>query len=115
MRSNAKHCEARHPITFRNEVLIPHISNNVKPGTTIRLCTAEAGASVMMSEAMGSGFRIDEKFSDDVKNILLFAAGSGISPIKSAIESGSLGLSDSTTCTLYYGAKSPDLMAYMDK
>ena len=44
--------------------------------------------------------------------MLLFAAGSGISPIRSAIESGAL---DGKDCTLYYGARDTTFMAYMDK
>merc|ERR1719232_1330802 len=66
-----------------------------------------------MSPAMGNGFKIaDALAGDDVKSVLLFAAGSGISPIRSAIESGALGGKD---VTLYYGARDERLMAYQEK
>jgi len=75
------------------------------------LCGVETGAELIMSPAMGGGFKIDEKLVD-VKDVLLFAAGSGISPIRAAIESGKLG---GKSAKLYYGARSPALMAYQEK
>jgi len=38
---------------------------------------------------MGKGFPVDT-LADDVNTVLLFAAGTGISPIKAVIESGKL-------------------------
>jgi len=84
--------------------------NDWSPGNQW-LCGAEAGAELIMSPAMGGGFKVDEKFGD-VKDVLLFAAGSGISPIRATIESGKL---DGKGVKLYYGARSPSLMAYQDK
>ena len=84
------------------------------------LCDTKSGDSLIMSPAMGNGFKISEKFDDvandfPVQNLLLFACGSGISPIRSAIESGSLGLEKSRSATLYYGARNQACMAYADK
>ena len=58
-----------------------------------------------------SGFRIAEHI-EEVDDVLLFAAGSGISPIRSVIESGVL---KGKGVTLYYGAQTPDQMAYQQK
>jgi len=85
--------------------------NDWSPGNQW-LCGAAAGTELTMSPAMGGGFKVDEKLGGDVKDVLLFAAGSGISPIRSAIESGKLG---GKSVTLYYGAREPALMAYQDK
>uniref|UniRef100_A0A7S2G1T3 FAD-binding FR-type domain-containing protein n=1 Tax=Florenciella parvula TaxID=236787 RepID=A0A7S2G1T3_9STRA len=82
------------------------------------LCGSKAGETLIMSPAMGSGFKMEDNFSETgandfpVQNVLLFAAGSGISPIRSAIESGALAGKD---CTLYYGARDTTFMAYMEK
>jgi len=84
--------------------------NDWSPGNQW-LCGAEAGTELIMSPAMGNGFQVDEKLGD-AKDVLLFAAGSGISPIRAAIESGKLG---GKGVTLYYGARSTALMAYQDK
>lgn len=84
--------------------------NDWSPGNQW-LCSAEVGAELIMSPAMGGGFKVDEKLGD-VNDVLLFAAGSGISPIRAAIESGKL---DGKDVKLYYGARSPALMAYTEK
>lgn len=93
------------------ELLIKESEGNDWSPGNLWLCGAEAGTSLIMSPAMGNGFKIDEKLSG-ASNVLLFAAGSGISPIRSAIESGVLSGKD---VTLYFGARSPALMAYQDK
>jgi NAD(P)H-flavin reductase len=72
------------------------------------LTSASAGTEVMMSQAMGTGF----KSVGDSPSVLLFAAGSGIAPIRSVIESGVLKGKD---VTLYYGAQTLAQMAYKDK
>mmetsp|Transcript_70732 Transcript_70732/g.139021 ORF Transcript_70732/g.139021 Transcript_70732/m.139021 type:complete len:130 (+) Transcript_70732:2-391(+) len=47
--------------------------------------------------------------SDDIDTVLLFAAGTGIAPIRAAIESGKLA---GKSCTLYYGSRRAATMAY---
>lgn len=73
---------------------------------------------------MGSGFPIREnlegfKYDFPTQNLLLFATGSGIAPIRSAIESNQLNIakmnSGGRTCTLYYGVRTPDDMPYVSK
>ena len=59
------------------------------------------------------------KYDFPTQNILLFATGSGIAPIRSAIESDQLNIapanSGGRTCTLYYGVRTPDDMPYVSK
>lgn len=71
------------PDSGRCELLVKKTDSNVW------LCEAEAGTSWPTSPAMGKGFPVDS-LADDVNTVLLFAAGTGISPIKAVIESGKL-------------------------
>jgi NAD(P)H-flavin reductase len=73
---------------------------------------------------MGYGFPMREnlegyKYDFPTQNLLLFATGSGIAPIRSAIESNQLNIakrnSGGRTCTLYYGVRTPDDMPYVSK
>jgi len=80
------------------------------PGTGW-LTGASAGADLEMSQVMGGGFKVADKL-ESVETALLFAAGSGISPLRSVIESGTLKGLD---VELYYGAKTPEQMAYTEK
>ena len=82
------------------------------------------GSSVTISQVMGGGFPIAEnlegfKYDFPTQNVLLFATGSGIAPIRSAIESDQLNVAKSNsggrTCTLYYGVRTPDDMPYVSK
>jgi len=84
------------------------------------ITSAEAGSYVSISQVMGSGFPLKEnlegfKYDFPTQNVLLFATGSGIAPIRSAIESDQLSLSGGRTCTLYYGVRTPDDMPYVSK
>lgn len=84
------------------------------------------GDQVLMSPVGGKGFpmsRLDPtQFpavpeEEAVKDILLFATGSGIAPIRAAIESQLNGLRAPArrSIKLYYGARYPARMAYMDR
>jgi len=84
--------------------------SNWSPGTGW-LTSGSAGLKLEMSQVMGSGFKIAPVL-DQVDSVLLFAAGSGISPIRSTIESGMLAGKE---VRLYYGARTLDMMAYQDK
>mmetsp|Transcript_12699 Transcript_12699/g.27011 ORF Transcript_12699/g.27011 Transcript_12699/m.27011 type:complete len:357 (-) Transcript_12699:198-1268(-) len=88
------------------------------------LTSLPAQATVSVSQPMGSGFPIADniegfKYDFPTQNILLFATGSGIAPIRSAIESRQLNVarpdSGGRTCTLYYGVRTPDDMSYVSK
>uniref|UniRef100_A0A7S2UVS4 Oxidoreductase FAD/NAD(P)-binding domain-containing protein n=1 Tax=Fibrocapsa japonica TaxID=94617 RepID=A0A7S2UVS4_9STRA len=87
------------------------------------LTGAEDGAALEMTGAMGKGYAIQEnflgyKYDWPCINILLFACGSGIAPVRAAIENGLTVMKGSPLmkqCRLYYGVKTPDHLAYKDK
>jgi len=81
------------------------------PGTGW-LTGAAVGAAVDVSQAMGPGFIKGSDALDGITDVLCFAVGSGISPLRSTIESGALKGLD---VTLYYGCSTPELMSYQDK
>jgi len=74
-----------------------------------------------ISQVMGGGFPMKEnldsvtKFDFPCQNVLLFAAGSGIAPIRSAIESGDLQTTGARTARLYYGARSEEDLCFVDR
>lgn len=93
------------------------------------LCSAEAGSSVQMSRVMGNGFPIKEHFTGykydfPIQNVVITATGTGIAPIRAAIDSGILERADGAgassgpfgrTCKLYWGVRNEDSMPWADK
>jgi NAD(P)H-flavin reductase len=84
-----------------------------------------AGAKVQMSQVLGNGYKVKENFDGykydfPTQNIVLCAAGSGIAPIKSALESTSWlmgdsgAISGSRTATLYYGERTEADLCFTD-
>lgn len=80
------------------------------------------GTEIQVSQVMGGGFPIEEnldgfKYDFPTQNVLLFAAGSGLAPIKAAIESDQLkiGGDSSRTARLYYGERTADDLCYVDQ
>ncbi len=85
------------------------------------------GDDVQMSPVMGRGFPISPTLDllgyppipeDEVpRDILLFATGSGIAPIRACIESvlNGLNIPQRRSVKLYYGARYPERMPYMDR
>jgi len=76
--------------------------------------------SVITSQVMGKGFAVKENFDGfkydfPTQNVILCATGSGIAPIRSAIESGVLGIGGGRTARLYYGCRTLEQMAYKDR
>jgi len=83
---------------------------------------ASTSTTVDVSQVLGKGFSTAEeldgfKYDFPTQNVLLFASGSGIAPLRSAIESGNLAIGEggSRTCRLYYGVTTPEDMSYADK
>ena len=75
------------------------------------------GDTIEVSQVLGNGFAMEENFEGykydfPTQNILLFAAGSGIAPIKAAMESGALGTGSGRTARLYYGERTPDDLCF---
>jgi len=81
------------------------------PGTGW-LTGASAGSALQMSQVMGSGFLKTADALEGMSDVLLFAVGSGISPIRATIESGAL---KGKKAHLYFGCRTPELMSYQDK
>ncbi|KAF9592521.1 hypothetical protein IFM89_015215 [Coptis chinensis] len=86
------------------------------PGSTAQLvCQLKEGDFVELSHVMGKGFDIDKiQPAEHFPTVLIFATGSGVSPIRSLIESG-FGADKRSDVRLYYGARNLQRMAYQDK
>lgn len=85
---------------------------------------AKEGTSIDISQVMGKGFPIQEecegyKYDFPLQNCLMFANGSGIAPIRAAIESGQLKIAKpgmgGRTARLYFGCSTPADMPYISK
>jgi NAD(P)H-flavin reductase len=104
----------------RFEFLIKKTQGNEWATSLSGTSTSGASSSIEISQVLGEGFRVEENFNGfkydfPTQNILLFATGSGIAPIKAAMETnGFLNVGDTTdggtgrTCRLYYGEKTRD-------
>lgn len=90
------------------------------------LCEKGVGESVEMSPVMGKGFPMGKldllsypaiPEEQQPKDVLLFATGSGIAPIRAAIESvlNGVNVSSRRSVKLFYGARYAKRMAYMDR
>ncbi|KAJ9554198.1 hypothetical protein OSB04_018243 [Centaurea solstitialis] len=79
------------------------------------LCGLGKGDFVELSPVMGKGFSTDRiSPPEDYQSVLIFATGSGISPIRSLIESG-FSADKRSDVRLYYGARNLQRMAYQDR
>lgn len=74
------------------------------------------GDTIQSSPVMGKGFPFSS-LQPVPSDVLLFATGSGIAPIRAAIESVLNGVypRKRRSVTLYYGARTPQVMAYKDR
>lgn len=76
------------------------------------ICSVAEGGKVDVSHVMGNGFPIDKAPHETIKELLIFATGSGISPIRSLIESGALEVEKRHAVRLYYGTKNESYTAF---
>ena len=85
---------------------------------------ASAGSKIEVSQVLGGGFPMAEnldgfKYDFPTQNVLLFGAGSGIAPLRAAMESGQLDVakagSGGRTARLYYGVRTADDLCFVDK
>jgi len=74
------------------------------------ICDLEEGASLQLTEANGGGYKY-AALGDDVTDVLLFATGSGVAPLKATIESGEL---KGKNVKLYYGCRTAATMPFSD-
>ncbi|PSR91106.1 Fruit protein like [Actinidia chinensis var. chinensis] len=86
------------------------------PGSTAEiLCGMRRGDVVELSQVLGRGFDVDRiSPPEDYSTVLIFATGSGISPIRSLIESG-FSTNKRPDVRLYFGARNLQRMAYQDR
>ncbi|EOX99985.1 FAD/NAD(P)-binding oxidoreductase isoform 1 [Theobroma cacao] len=88
---------------------------SVAGSTAELLCGLKKGDVVELSQVIGNGFNVDKiDPPEDYPTVLIFATGSGISPIRSLIESG-FGAYKRSDVRLYYGARNLRRMAYQDR
>ncbi|KAJ0257045.1 hypothetical protein HA466_0079820 [Hirschfeldia incana] len=79
------------------------------------LCGLKKGETVELSSVMGNGFDVDQIDPPrEYPTVLIFATGSGISPIRSLIETG-FGADRRSDVRLYYGARNLKRMAYQER
>ena len=82
-------------------------------GTAGEICALKKGATVDVSPPMGGGFDLEGKApASSSPVVLLFATGSGISPIRALIKSGAL---DGRDATLFYGTTSEQTCAFLEE
>ncbi|KAK8914119.1 Fruit protein pKIWI502 [Platanthera zijinensis] len=88
----------------------------VAGSTAELLCYLKSGDLIELSAVMGRGFAIDRISSPESAphSVLIFATGSGISPIRSLIESD-FRSNKWKDVRLYYGARNLQRMAYQDR
>ncbi|GAB2280011.1 hypothetical protein Dimus_014648 [Dionaea muscipula] len=85
---------------------------SIAGSTAEMLCGLKKGDVVELSSVMGNGFDIDRILPpEEFQTVLIFATGSGISPIRSLIESG-FSADKRSDVRLYYGARNLQRMAY---
>ncbi|KAG6553297.1 hypothetical protein Mapa_005031 [Marchantia paleacea] len=88
---------------------------DIEGSTAGMICSLRKGDKVELSQVMGSGFPTERLLpAEENKTVLLFATGSGISPIRSLIEAG-FEANKRSDVRLYYGARNLERMAYQDK
>lgn len=99
------------------EFLIKRTDNNAW------ITDAIEGDKLDVSQVLGGGFDMKGeldgfKYDFPTQNVIMFAAGSGIAPIRAAIESNQLGLGGKEggrTARLYYGVRNPGEIAYVQR
>ncbi|KAK1281114.1 Fruit protein [Acorus gramineus] len=86
------------------------------PGSAAEVvCRMRRGDVVEVSGVMGSGFEVGRISPPEVaRTVLIFATGSGISPIRALIESG-FNADERSDVRLYYGARNLQRMAYQER
>jgi len=102
------------PPDVNNSGVLELLIKRVPGGAAEALCSLAPGGELMVSPVQGKGFPVDKIPAASYPTLLMFATGSGISPIKAVIESGVLELPKRKDVRLYYGAKSAEAMAYKE-
>ncbi|KAJ6820782.1 putative serine/threonine-protein kinase [Iris pallida] len=103
------------PSLAASEGRFEFLVKKVAGSTAEALCGLERGDVVEVAGVMGKGFDVARISQPDLfQTVLIFATGSGISPIRSLIESG-FNANQRSDVRLYYGARNLQRMAYQDR
>eukprot|EP00271_Cylindrocystis_brebissonii_P022221 TRINITY_DN845_c0_g1_i1.p1 TRINITY_DN845_c0_g1~~TRINITY_DN845_c0_g1_i1.p1 ORF type:complete len:337 (-),score=51.97 TRINITY_DN845_c0_g1_i1:890-1900(-) len=95
--------------------VLEFLIKDVEGSTASQVCALPVGAQVEMSQVMGRGFPLDKLSPpEEYPTVLIFATGSGISPIRSVIEHG-FAADKRKDVRLYFGASDSSFMAYQDR
>ncbi|KAJ3692392.1 hypothetical protein LUZ60_012742 [Juncus effusus] len=87
------------------------------PGSTAEIiCGLKEGDEVELGPVMGKGFQVEriEGKNGELETVLIFATGTGISAIRSLIESDFV-KDKKADVRLYYGARNLQIMAYQER
>ncbi len=115
------------PDVTQFEFLIKRTEDNAwltSSSSTTASTTTSSFPAIEISQILGNGFAITEHldgflYDFPTQNVLLFAAGSGLAPIKAALESTALRIAPpgqgGRTCRLYYGEQTPDDLCFVTK
>jgi len=79
-----------------------------------QLCQIADGTEVEASPVDGPGFRMEKAGPNAASQVFIFATGSGITPIKALIESGSLQADKRKSVRLFWGTQKPEMTPYRD-
>ncbi|KAM3269663.1 fruit protein isoform X2 [Capsicum chacoense] len=95
-----------------NKGVFEFLVKSVSGSTAELLCGLNRGDAVELSQVMGNGFDLDQiSPAETYQTVVIFATGSGISPIRSLIEAG-FGADKRSDVRLYYGARNLKRMGY---
>ncbi|PHT33297.1 hypothetical protein CQW23_25097 [Capsicum baccatum] len=98
-----------------NKGVFEFLVKSVSGSTAELLCGLNRGDAVELSQVMGNGFDLDQiSPAETYQTVVIFATGSGISPIRSLIEAG-FGADERSDVRLYYGARNLKRMGYQDR
>lgn len=95
--------------------LMEFLIKDVPESTANMILGLGEGDKVSVSPVMGKGFPVANVPVSDFDTMLIFATGTGISPIKALIDAGALDATSRKDVRLYYGAKDTAHMAYLKR
>ncbi|EPS72052.1 hypothetical protein M569_02710 [Genlisea aurea] len=103
------------PAIAASEGVFEFLVKSVAGSTAELLCRLTKGEIVDLTPATGKGFDVDQiSPPENFPTVLIFATGSGISPIRALIETG-FDADKRSDVRLYYGARNLTRMAYQER
>ncbi|GJP42789.1 hypothetical protein CLOM_g2322 [Closterium sp. NIES-68] len=103
------------PSVARDEGRLEFLIKAAEGSTAAQIAETKAGARVAVSAVMGKGFNADAVSPPgEVPSVLLFATGSGISPIRALIEHG-FDASARKDVRLFFGVRNGAFLPYQER